>query len=184
MGTPFYMSALKSLKHRSANMDVLVSMSTTSAWLYGVALLLVGYGYEDIHNTITYRMQVMEHAHNFEISSALITIILIGKYIETLSKKKTVDKLAELASLKVTKAMLVECDSATPVVKMESSVRELAVELLERGDYVKVIPGSGIPVDGIVVLGKGLCNESMLTGESRAIPKDVGSTVFGGAMLA
>jgi Cu+-exporting ATPase len=116
MGTPFYLSAIKSLKHRSANMDVLVSMSTTSAWLYGVALLLVGYDYEDIHNTMTYRMQVMEHAHNFEISSALITIILIGKYIETLSKKKTVDKLAELASLKVTKAMLVECETGTPFV--------------------------------------------------------------------
>ena len=97
-------------------MDVLVSMSTTSAWLYGVALLLVGYDYEDIHNTMTYRMQVMEHAHNFEISSALITIILIGKYIETLSKKKTVDKLAELASLKVTKAMLVECETGTTFV--------------------------------------------------------------------
>ena len=116
MGTPFYLSAVKSLKHRSANMDVLVSMSTTSAWLYGLTLLLVGYDYEDIHNTMNYRMQVMEHAHNFEISSALITIILIGKYIETLSKKKTVDKLAELASLKVTKAMLVECGSGTPVV--------------------------------------------------------------------
>ena len=116
MGTPFYLSALKSLKHRSANMDVLVSMSTTSAWLYGVALLLVGYDYEDIHNTMTYRMQVMEHAHNFEISSALITIILIGKYIETLSKKKTVDKLAELASLKVTKAMLVECEAGSSFV--------------------------------------------------------------------
>ena len=67
---------------------------------------------------------------------------------------------------------------------METATREVAVELLEKGDYVKVIPGSGIPVDGIVVLGKGLCNESMLTGESRSIPKDVGSTVFGGAMLA
>jgi cation transport ATPase len=97
-------------------MDVLVSMSTTSAWLYGLALLLLGYDYEDIHNTMNYRMQVMEHAHNFEISSALITIILIGKYIETLSKKKTVDKLAELASLKVTKAVLVECGSGSNVV--------------------------------------------------------------------
>jgi cation transport ATPase len=53
-------------------------------------------------------MSVQNHAHNFEISSALITIILIGKYIETLSKKKTVDQLAQLASLKVTRANLVE----------------------------------------------------------------------------
>ena len=179
MGTPFYINAIKSLKQLSANMDVLVSLSTSAAWLYGLALLLVGYDYKDIHDTMLYRMQVMEHAHNFEVSSALITIILIGKYIETLSKKKTVDKLAQLASLKVTKACLLEGGGG----QMEAEGREIAVELLEIGDLVKVSPGSGVPVDGLVVLGKGLCNESMLTGESRPVPKTIESPVFGGSML-
>ena len=55
-----------------------------------------------------YMMSIMEHSHNFEISSVLITIILLGKYIEAISKKKTVDKLSQLASLKVTKANLIE----------------------------------------------------------------------------
>ena len=125
-------------------------------------------------------MQIKNHAHNFEISSALITIILIGKYIETLSKKKTVDKLSELASLKVTKAMLVE--GGLPY-SLEVSAKEIEVELVQVNDYVKVFPGSGIPVDGEVLVGKGLCNESMLTGESRAVQKDIGSKIFGGSIL-
>ncbi len=58
------------------------------------------------------------------------------------------------------------------------------MELVEVGDLLKVIPGSGIPVDGIVVLGKGLCNESLLTGESRPVAKELGSNIFGGAILS
>ena len=77
-------------------------------------------------------MQVMEHAHNFEISSALITIILLGKYIEQLSKKKTVDKLSQLASLKVSKAYLVDGNEGH---------REVEVELVEVGDLIKVTYG-------------------------------------------
>jgi cation transport ATPase len=74
----------------------------------------------------------MEHAHNFEISSALITIILLGKYIEQLSKKKTVDKLSQLASLKVSKAYLVDGNEGH---------REVEVELVEVGDLIKVTYG-------------------------------------------
>jgi P-type Cu+ transporter len=96
MGASFYQSALKSIKNYSANMDVLVVLGTTAAWGYGIALIVAGYPL-DLRNSLSehqYRMLIQNHAHNFEISSALITIILIGKYIETLSKKKTVDKLA------------------------------------------------------------------------------------------
>jgi cation transport ATPase len=88
-------------------MDVLVSLGTTAAWGYGFALLFVGYSTHESHSPM-FGMMVMEHAHNFEICSALITIILLGKYIEQVSKKKTMDKLSELASLKVAKANLVD----------------------------------------------------------------------------
>ena len=108
MGYPFYISAYKSLRHKSANMDVLIMLGTTAAWGYGIAMLGVGYSEHDQHDEKMFRMAVQEHAHNFEISSALITIILLGKLIETLSKKKTVDKLSQLAGLKVTKANLLE----------------------------------------------------------------------------
>jgi len=69
-------------------------MGTTAAWGYGIAMIGVGYSHMEKMDLEMYRMAVQEHAHNFEISSALITIILLGKYIETISKKKTVDKLS------------------------------------------------------------------------------------------
>ena len=110
-------------------MDVLVSLGTTSAWLYGMALLLVGYNEEERMNEMMYKMKVMEHAHNFETSSALITIILLGKYIEQLSKKKTLEKLSELASMKVTKANLIENISGE-IPLLEANFKEIPIELV------------------------------------------------------
>lgn len=106
MGYTFYISAYKSLKHKSANMDVLIALGTTAAWSYGLAMMIVGYDNYD-RNDHMFWMTILEHAHNFEISSVLITAILLGKYIEAISKKKTVDKLSQLASLKVSKANLI-----------------------------------------------------------------------------
>lgn len=94
------------------------------------------------------------------------------------------DKLAQLASLKVTKANLVECASGkAPSSLAEVKDKEIDVELVQVNDFVKVYPGQGVPVDGVVVLGKGSCNESMLTGESRPVVKEVGSKMFGGSIL-
>ena len=108
MGAPFYVNSYKSLRNKSANMDVLIALGTTAAWLYAFVLLFVGYSKEDRSNEEDYMMAVKEHSHMFEISSVLITIILLGKFLESISKKKTVDKLSQLASLKVTKANLIE----------------------------------------------------------------------------
>lgn len=180
MGASFYISAYKSLKHKSANMDVLIVLGTTAAWLYGIVMIGVGYSNEEDHDDEMFSMQVKEHAHNFEISAALITIILLGKYIETISKKKTLDKLSELASLKVTKAHLIEGDS----IGLDALDKEIEIELVQVNDLVRVYPGQGVPVDGIVVAGKGVCNEAMLTGESRPVLKDLGSSMFGGSILA
>lgn len=99
------MSAFKSLKHGSPNMDVLVTISTSAAWLYGLALVFVGYSEQDRASEM-YSMMIHGNVHNWETNAVLIFIILIGKYIESFSKMKTVDKLSSLASLKVTKANL------------------------------------------------------------------------------
>ncbi len=61
--------------------------------------------------------------------------------------------------------------------------KEIEVELVQVNDYVKIFPGQGIPVDGIVIVGKGACNEAMLTGESRPVLKEAGSKLFGGSVL-
>lgn len=68
-------------------------------------------------------------------------------------------------------------------MSLNSSDSEVEVELLQINDIIKVYPGSGVPIDGLVVFGKGICNESMLTGEARAISKEIGSRVFGGTIL-
>lgn len=145
LGMSFYIGAYKSVKHGSANMDVLVVLGTTAAWLYGILLLFIGNpfvrknkemeGHQMEGMTDYEELSHVTHAiaHNFEVSSTLITAILLGKLLESFSKKQTVDKLSQLASLKVTKANLID---APP--KLEKPGVETDVDLLCVGDYVKV----------------------------------------------
>ena len=161
-------------------MDVLIVIGTTAAWLYGVILILIGYSEEIQSSDHKYKMQVHSHVHNFETSSVLILIVLLGKYIESYSKMKTVDKLSDLASLKVTKANLI---TNTKELNLNSNFKEVAVELLQKKDFVMVQPGGAVPTDGQVVYGRGCCNEAMLTGESQPVQKEIGLRVFGGTIL-
>jgi P-type Cu+ transporter len=140
MGFQFYINSYKSLKHKSANMDVLVALGTTAAWGYGFAGIFVGYTNEEILDKEMFRMTVESHSHNFEISSALIMIIMLGKYLEAHSKKKTVDKLSQLASLKVTKANLIDLKPGHPLT-LDTKEKEISVDLLQIGDLVKIYPG-------------------------------------------
>ena len=91
MGQTFYYGAYKSLKHKSANMDVLIVLGTSSAWLYGVIRMIIGYKVDNSTNLNKYRMDVHGIVHNFETASILITIVIFGKFIESYSKMKTVD---------------------------------------------------------------------------------------------
>jgi len=127
-------------------------------------------------------MMVHSHVHNFETASFIICIVLLGKFIETFSKLKTVDKLSDLASLKVSKANLLN-EKNLNKINLGCKFKETPVELLEIKDFVIVQPGGAIPTDGIVVYGRGCCNEAMLTGESRPQQKEVGVKVFGGTIL-
>ena len=89
MGFPFYIGAYKSVSHGAANMDVLVVLGTTSAWLYGVILIvmrLTGHG-KAANKKMEQHHAIHELVHNFEIAAGLITVILLGKYLESLSKK-------------------------------------------------------------------------------------------------
>ena len=120
-----------------------------------------------------------EHGHNFEIAATLIVVILFGKFLESVTKKQTVDKLSQLASLKVSSATLMPNNNA----KLSDAGVEIEVDLLVVGDIIKVINGQTIPIDGIVVEGQGLVNESMLTGEAKPVNKEISSKVYGGTML-
>jgi Cu+-exporting ATPase len=181
LGRHFYTSAYKSIKHKSANMDVLVVTSTTAAWVYGLALMFGGYTNSEQESDMYWHL-IHSHVHNFETNAVLIFIVLLGKFIESFSKMKTVDKLSQLASLKVTKANLLK-EQDLSKLNLSCKFDETPVELLEIDDFVLVQPGGAIPIDGVVVYGRGNCNESMLTGESRPVTKDIGVKVFGGTIL-
>jgi len=97
-GLIFYKGAYISLRHKSFNMDVLVALGTTCAWGYGILLVLFGLTCTNEERKteieqINCQMNVMNVVHNFEMSSTLITIILLGKVLEAVSKRKTVEKL-------------------------------------------------------------------------------------------
>ena len=131
---------------------------------------------------MSYASLIHNRVHNWETSAVLIFIVCVGKYIETYSKTKTVDKLSDLASLKVTKANLLS-ENNIDKLSLNSQFKEVPVELLEVNDFVIVHPGGAIPTDGVVFYGRGCCNESMLTGEAHPVTKDIGIKVFGGTIL-
>lgn len=182
LGAGFYKGAYKAVRGGSANMDVLVVLGTSAAWFYGLGLIFIGdHAFGTSHSETMEehsRHSVHEHAHNFEIAATLISVILFGKFLESVTKKQTVDKLSQLASLKVSKALLMEAGA-----QLSSQGKETDVDLLVIGDIIKVINGQTMPIDGVVVAGDGLVNESMLTGEAKPVNKDLSSKVYGGTML-
>ena len=167
-GKRFYRGAYKSLRHGTANMDVLVALGTSAAYGFGMLmsiLYLAGYTQSKAEDYIM-------SAESFETAALLISIILLGKYLESSSKHKTTDALTKLAGLQISHAVLI----------LGERELEIDLALLEIGDKVRVFPGASIPVDGTVVEGDGWVNESMMTGESALVHKTPGCIVFGGTV--
>ncbi|KAL6603682.1 hypothetical protein ACP70R_044043 [Stipagrostis hirtigluma subsp. patula] len=166
VGKRFYVAAYRALRHGSTNMDVLVVLGTTASYVYSVCALLYG--------AVTgYRPPVY-----FETSAMIITFVLFGKYLEVLAKGKTSDAIKKLVELVPATALLLLKDKEGKYV----GEREIDALLVQPGDVLKVLPGSKIPADGVVVWGTSHVNESMITGESAPIPKEVSSVVIGGTI--
>lgn len=169
-GGKFYRGAYNSLKQGSSNMEVLIVLGTSAAYFYGCAMnLLYMTGY---HETIS--EYYIESTHSFETSSLLISIVLLGKYLESKSKHRTTDAITKLAGLQISHAVCIE----------NGCEKETDVGLLEVGCTVKVYPGASVPVDGTVVEGEAWINESMMTGESSLVHKLEGDFVFGGTVCS
>ncbi|MGE5381421.1 MAG: heavy metal translocating P-type ATPase [Methylocystaceae bacterium] len=152
-GAPFYSGAYHALINKSANMDVLVALGTSAAYFYSLGSVLS-----------------MSHPHlYFEVSAILITLILLGKYLEARAKGRTSDAIRKLIGLQPKTARVIRGDKET-----EIPVAELIV-----GDVVIIRPGERIPVDGVVVEGYSAVDESMLTGESVPVDKNVDDEVTG-----
>ncbi|MET4566728.1 MULTISPECIES: heavy metal translocating P-type ATPase [Bacillus subtilis group] len=158
VGKQFYVGAFKALRNKSANMDVLVALGTSAAYFYSLYLSLMSIG-SGAHMIELY----------YETSAVLITLILLGKLFEAKAKGRSSEAIKKLMGLQAKNATVVR-DGKEIMIPIE--------EVLE-GDIVYVKPGEKIPVDGEIVEGQSAVDESMLTGESIPIDKNVGDTVIG-----
>eukprot|EP01087_Luapelamoeba_hula_P009187 TRINITY_DN2361_c0_g1_i1.p1 TRINITY_DN2361_c0_g1~~TRINITY_DN2361_c0_g1_i1.p1 ORF type:complete len:880 (+),score=129.55 TRINITY_DN2361_c0_g1_i1:194-2833(+) len=166
IGARFYSAAWSALKRGAGNMDLLVALGTSISYFYSVFIIIL--------NLIdsSYKPVVF-----FETSAMLITFILLGKYLEFAAKGRTSDAISKLLSLKPKTAIMLEMDSGRIV-----SEKEIAADLIEVNDYLKVLPGATVPADGLVVTGESSINEAMITGESMPVAKVVGDKVIGGSV--
>jgi Cu+-exporting ATPase len=156
VGWQYYLGSITALKNRSANMDVLISMGSSVAYVYSV-FVTVG---------------VLPGNVYFETSAVIITLIKLGKYLEARAKGRTSDAIKKLMSLR----------AKTAHVMRDEEELEVAADEVKIGDIVLVKPGEKIPVDGVVIEGHSSVDESMLTGESMPVEKKAGDPVIGSTL--
>jgi P-type Cu+ transporter len=153
VGKDFYVGAWKALKNKAANMDVLVVLGSSVAYFYSFGPLLGLYG---------------THLY-FETAAVIITLIVLGKYLEAKAKGRTSEALKKLMGLR----------AKTARVLRHGEELEVSIDDVRVGDVVIVRPGEKVPVDGVVVDGRSSVDESMITGESLPVGKGPGDKVVG-----
>lgn len=163
-GYKFYINGFKSLVHLSPNMDTLVAIGTSAAFIYSL--------YTTYQIASGHVMEMHDHQLYFESAGIIIALILLGKYLESRSKGRTSEAIKKLMGLQ----------PKTAIVLMDGKEVETLIEEVEVGDIILVKPGSKIPVDGIVIDGYTSVDESMLTGESLPVEKKVGDLVTGASI--
>ncbi|HRH05574.1 MAG TPA: heavy metal translocating P-type ATPase, partial [Burkholderiaceae bacterium] len=159
LGAKFYKGAYSAIKAFAGNMDLLVAIGTTAAWALSVWLWL------------TAEAGSMVHLY-FEGSAVVITLVLLGKWLETRAKRQTTSAIRALHALRPDVAHLMGADGEVDVPVIEVMV----------GDTLAVRAGERLPVDGVVLQGESAVDESMLTGESLPVHKNVGATLTGGSI--
>ncbi len=165
-GYKFYVNGIKAMITKSPNMDSLVALGTLAALLYSI--------YTTIQLASGQLVYMNGHHHQlyYESAGIIITLILLGKYLEARSKGKTSEAIKKLMGLQ----------PKTAIVFKNNEEIEISIDEVEEGDVIVVKPGSKIPVDGIVVEGHTSVDESMLTGESMPVSKKIGDRVTGASI--
>ena len=159
-GVRFYRAGWGALKAGMGNMDLLVSIGTSAA--YGLSLYL-WWSFDSADG--------MPHLY-FESSSAVITLVLLGKYLEHKAKRRTTDALRALKNLKPVEA----------TVQRLGKWQKVAASSVQSGEKVKVIPGESVPVDGDILQGQSHLDEALISGESIPLSKKEGDVVTGGSL--
>ncbi len=159
IGFRFYRNAFYALRAKAPNMDVLVALGTTTAYFYS------------LYNALFQELKpgMMMKDLYFEAAVMIITLILLGKYLEAVAKGKTSEAIKKLMGLSARTARVIR----------EGVEEDIPVEEVKVGDLVLVRPGEKIPVDGVIVEGDSAVDESMLTGESLPVEKGKGDQVVG-----
>ncbi len=156
VGRQYYIGAYKAVRNKSANMDVLIVLGSSAAFFYS---LPITFGW------------IEGHVY-YETAAVIITLIMLGKYLEAKAKGRTSEAIKKMMSLRAKTARVIR----------DGIESEVPVDDVRVGDRVLVRPGEKIPVDGIVIEGRSAVDESMLTGESLPVEKNVGDTVIGASM--
>jgi len=156
-GWDYYSGGFKSLRNRSANMDVLVAMGSSVAYIYSLALLLV---------------PAFGHHVYFETSAVIITLIKLGKMLEARTKGRTGGAIRKLMKLR----------PKTAFIEVDGREKEIPASQVRIGDRIIVRPGEAFPVDGAVLDGESSVDESMLTGEPIPVDKQAGDSVAAGTL--
>jgi len=159
LGARFYRAGWKALRAGSGNMDLLVAVGTSAAYGLSVYLLLT-------------RADAM-HLY-FEASAVVISLVLLGKWLEARAKRQTTEAIRALQALR----------PLTARVRLDGVDRDLPIDAIRVGDLVVIRPGERVPVDGVIEEGASQVDESLLTGESLPVDKQPGNTVTGGAINA
>ena len=159
VGSRFYRGTYHSLRARTTNMDVLVAVGTSAAFGYSAAAVLFpsAFGVQGVY---------------FDAAAVIVTLILMGRLLEHLTKERASDSVRKLLELRPRVAHVVK----------DGAVTDVPVENLVPGDVVEVKPGERIPTDGVVESGASRADESLLTGESSPVEKGPGSQVIGGSI--
>ncbi|MBI5797443.1 copper-translocating P-type ATPase [Candidatus Woesearchaeota archaeon] len=155
VGWQFYKGTWHALRNKTANMDTLIALGTSAAYIFSIYQVLAG-------NTEQY----------FEVSAILITFVILGKWLEAIAKGKTSEAIKKLISLS---------PKIATVIRKGKEVK-VSVDELQIGDIILVRPGEKVPIDGEITEGHSSLDESMITGESMPVEKKKGDMVIGGTI--
>lgn len=167
----FFRVGFKTLAHGAPNMDSLIALGSAASTIYGIAAIYrIGWGMG--HGDIDFAHAAAMDLY-FESAAMILTLITLGKYFEARAKGKTTDAIAKLMDLTPKEAA-----RRTP----DGDVEQVPVEQVRVGDMLEVKAGQSVPVDGIVIEGDGVVDESVITGESVPVGKHAGDTVTGATL--
>lgn len=160
-GRRFFASAWRALKAKSANMDTLIALGTSVAWLFSSIVTFAPALFGDVATDVFYEAAVF-----------IVLFILLGRLLEARAKAKTSDAVKALFALQAKDAVVIRGGEET----------RIPISQVQKGDTIVVRPGEKIPVDGVILSGKSTIDESMVTGESLPVEKHEGDTVIGSTL--